>query len=481
MISGNAGGNDRGGAEAPREGGERAAHVVLARFGAMRWVGEFACKPTLEVPVGQPLVLQTERGTELGWRVGPCDPTCDRTAFLRQVRTYVEASGPDFCRPRAGRVLRAANESDVLEQNHLNAHIKEDVDFCAELAAELGLDMRVITAEHLLGGERIVFYFGAETRVDFRQLVRELAARYRTRIEMRQVGARDEARLVADYEVCGRECCCRNFLKKLRPVNMKMAKLQKSTLDPSKVSGRCGRLRCCLRYEHLGYEELAARLPRPNTRVETEFGPATVLECQILTQLVSVRTDDDRTVTIPLEEIKAFNLPPAPPRPTPTPDALRARAEPARPRDAQKNSADSGRSGDAANARPEHAGRGTRDHPRSRGPRRGPGAAADAGPRPSRPPGAAAPPGAPENNRVHRASGAAEGARPTPAGPAAPPGDLGSGGGQRRGARRRRRRGRRGGGGGPTGSAGRPEGGSAVGPPGAEPSAPTPPDDGPIG
>ena len=179
--------------------------------------------------------------------------------------------------------------------------------------------MKIITAEHLLGGERIIFYFGASGRIDFRDLVKNLAHRYRTRIEMRQVGSRDEARLVADYEICGRECCCRGFLKKLAPVNMKMAKLQKSTLDPSKVSGRCGRLRCCLRYEHVVYEDLIATLPRMGSRVETESGPGTVIDRQIITQLVRVRTDAGAVEVVPLEAIKAFNLPPAPLKPVEPP------------------------------------------------------------------------------------------------------------------------------------------------------------------
>jgi cell fate regulator YaaT (PSP1 superfamily) len=207
--------------------------VKIVRYGAMGWVGEFTHKARETFPPGSRVVVQTDRGIELGEPIGhPCpECACDLRVPPERVDEYVRASGPEFCRPRAGRILRRANEQDVSEHQHLNAHVREDVDSCAELAHRLGLDMKIITAEHLLGGERIVFYFGAPTRVDFRQLVRELAQRYRTRIEMRQVGARDEARLVADYEVCGRECCCKNFLKKLRPVNMKMAKLQKSTLD----------------------------------------------------------------------------------------------------------------------------------------------------------------------------------------------------------------------------------------------------------
>jgi cell fate regulator YaaT (PSP1 superfamily) len=282
----------------------------IVRYGAMRWVGEFQSKAKLELQRDDCVVIQTDRGIELGqlatpWQCNGCAcPTKD------QVGTYIQNSGPELCRPRAGRVLRKANDQDVSEHEHLNAHVKEDVNLCAELAEQHTLDLRVVTAEHLLGGERIVFYFTAPDRVDFRLLVKDLAQRYRTRIEMRQVRPRDEARLVADYEICGRECCCKNFLKRLRPVSMKMAKLQKSTLDPSKVSGRCGLLRCCLRYENDGYEELDKRLPRNGTRVRTEDGPATVIDRQVLTQLLMVRTDDDRVIAVPFDEVLETNIPP---------------------------------------------------------------------------------------------------------------------------------------------------------------------------
>ncbi len=320
---------------------EKSRPTKVVRYGAMGWVGEFTHKPGAIFRRGERVVIQTDRGIELGEPVGVARADCDLCVPREQLQIYTRNSGSEFCRPRAGRILRVANEQDLNEQQHLNAHVREDIDFCAELAANCGLDMKIITAEHLLGGERIVFYFGSPARVDFREMVKELAHRHRTRIEMRQVGARDEARLVADYEVCGCECCCRNFLKKLRPVNMKMAKLQKSTLDPSKVSGRCGRLRCCLRYEHEGYEELAQRLPRAGTAVGTDSGPAKVLDRQILTQLLVVRIDaDERVVTIPIEEIKPLDAlpeptreaaakPPEPPAPAPAArGAPTAEAEP---------------------------------------------------------------------------------------------------------------------------------------------------------
>jgi len=120
---------------------------------------------------------------------------------------------------------------------------------------------------------------------------------------MRQVGSRDEARLVADYERCGQHCCCKSFLKVLKPVSMRSAKQQKATLDPLKISGRCGRLMCCLRYEDQTYKELKAKLPHRKTRVGTMQGPGIVVDGQILTQLVRVRLDDGRDVAVPLEEL----------------------------------------------------------------------------------------------------------------------------------------------------------------------------------
>jgi cell fate regulator YaaT (PSP1 superfamily) len=164
--------------------------------------------------------------------------------------------------------------------------------------------MKIVDAEHVFGGERIIFYFMAEGRVDFRDLVKDIAHEYQTRIEMRQIGSRDEAKLLADYETCGQECCCRRFLKALKPVNMRMAKMQKATLDPAKISGYCGRLKCCLRYEDKTYTELKQNLPRKNTMVRTKHGQGKVLDSQILTQLVLVEHDGGTKVAVPLEELE---------------------------------------------------------------------------------------------------------------------------------------------------------------------------------
>lgn len=273
------------------------------RYGAMNWVGEFRAPPQTDLPCGSKVVIQSDRGIELGEQIRLTCPRAHVGVGREQIRRYIDNSGGEFYRFDAGKILRAASPQDCAEHERLNAHVHADVQLCAQKTEELKLDMKVITAEHLLGGERIVFYFRSEGRVDFRELVRALAQHYQTRIEMRQVGARDEARLIADYEVCGRECCCKNFLKKLRPITMRMAKLQKSTLDPSKVSGRCGRLRCCLRYEHEGYDELIRKLPRIGDTVGTESGPATVIDRQVLTQLVLVRGEDGRESCLPVAEL----------------------------------------------------------------------------------------------------------------------------------------------------------------------------------
>ncbi len=311
---------------------------AAVRYGAMNEIGEFTYRPGQVFACGGKVVISTERGVEIGEQVSLTCGGCSKSVTREQIKRYVDNCGPKFYKLRAGRILREATEQDLLEHKKLNETLMEDIDRAALLAAQMNLDMKIVTVEHLLGGERIVFYFCSEGRVDFRDMVKELARHYHTRIQMQQVGARDEARLVADYEICGRECCCKNFLKELRPVNMKMAKLQKSTLDPTKVSGRCGRLRCCLRYEHEGYEVLDQKLPRINSWIETEDGVAQVVDRQILTQLLRVRGADGREIVIPIEEVRATNVPPPPfpdsstegQRPPRRSDGPRGREEPRR-------------------------------------------------------------------------------------------------------------------------------------------------------
>jgi cell fate regulator YaaT (PSP1 superfamily) len=165
------------------------------------------------------------------------------------------------------------------------------------------LQMELVDVEHLFGGERIIFYFLAEKRVDFRELVKDLAREYQTRIEMRQIGVRDEAKLLADYGDCGKPVCCNTHMVTMPPVSMRMAKLQKSTLDPSKISGRCGRLKCCLRFEQDVYEDFQASLPSVGSRVLTQKGQGRVLAQEVLARRVLVEFEDGRRLPVAVGEI----------------------------------------------------------------------------------------------------------------------------------------------------------------------------------
>lgn len=289
---------------------EKIYPTCAVRYGFMGYIGEFRYAPGMLFGCGAKVVIQTQRGIEIGEQVSLTCTGCDKSVKREKMLDYVKNSGPDFFKLKSGRILREATPQDLEEERRLNEGAKEKVIRAREVARELGLQMKFVACEHLFGGERVIFHFMSDGRVDFRDFVRRLAHEYHTRIEMHQVGARDEARLVADFEICGRECCCKNFLKTLRPVTMRMAKLQKATLDPSKVSGRCGRLRCCLRYEHEGYEELDKKLPRVGHRVRTDQGVGTVKDRQVLTQLITVQYDGDgRFETVGIEDLLERNLP----------------------------------------------------------------------------------------------------------------------------------------------------------------------------
>jgi cell fate regulator YaaT (PSP1 superfamily) len=309
---------------------------VIVRYGLMEHLGAFRCNWSAPPAPGCYVVVRTERGVELAQVVsvvGEGPPG----GFISRERLdgYISASGAGYPLRRGGKVLRTANQQDLIDYRHLRTSAAECGAYCRQQIRELGLEMKLVAVEHLLGGERIVFYFTSATRVDFRELVRRLAGQYHTRIEMRQVGARDEARLVADYERCGRRCCCKEFLQDLKPVSMRMAKTQKATLDPAKISGRCGRLMCCLRYEDAGYEELRKKLPRRNTYVRTSWTVGRVAETQILSQLVKLTLPDGNQAVVGNEEILERDVPA--PRPEERPATSRpAKAAPrAAPREAR--------------------------------------------------------------------------------------------------------------------------------------------------
>ena len=285
--------------------------TALVCYGKLNFHGEFLRPKDTIFPAGTKVIVRTERGIEIGRIVlGYCEGCGDKGVSREKWQSYVSHRSQEKPVSKNGQILRAASARDLADQQRLDQDGLEKARFTTQLIQEMGLDMKLVDVEHLFGGDRILFYFKSEKRVDFRKLVRRLAKEYRTRIEMRQVGARDEARLLADFERCGRECCCRSFLKALAPVNMKMAKVQKATLDPSKISGRCGRLMCCLRYEHNTYEELRKNIPSRNALVNTPEGEGIVVDRHILTQLVMVRLPDAKYVAYPLSEISVISRSP---------------------------------------------------------------------------------------------------------------------------------------------------------------------------
>ena len=286
---------------------------MLVRFGRMNTLGLFEHHESSIPKVQSRVVIKTNRGLELGHMVGQL--TSYRGGQFRltgeQMMEYFDDGDVDFSRGPTGKFVRYATAADISEERHLRKIVKEEMECCQRFIKDMNLPMKIIDAEHVFGGERIVFYFMSDGRVDFRELVKRVAQEYQTRIEMRQIGSRDEAKLLGDVESCGQVCCCIRFLQLLKPVNMRMAKMQKATLDPSKISGYCGRLKCCLRYEDQNYTELKKKLPRRNTWVETKQGAGKVIDTQILTQLVVVEHENGDRVAFPLEEVTILPGPPA--------------------------------------------------------------------------------------------------------------------------------------------------------------------------
>jgi cell fate regulator YaaT (PSP1 superfamily) len=253
----------------------------------MRFLGEFAGLPGEDHARGQRVVVRSDRGIELG------DVLCrasDRTAqFLAS--------------PARGEIVRLPTRDDDDQAARLDLDRTSYFATCDEIIARRRLQMDLVDIEIIHGRERVVFYYLAEKRVDFRDLVKELARALRTRIEMRQIGVRDEAKLLADYGDCGKPVCCNTHLTRMPPVSMKMAKIQKSTLDPAKISGRCGRLKCCLRYEYDTYRALESDLPAVGTAIVTATGRARVVAHEILAQKLVVELEDHRRIIVDRRDV----------------------------------------------------------------------------------------------------------------------------------------------------------------------------------
>jgi len=211
--------------------------------------------------------------------------------------------------PKYSRVLRTANKNDLQARERQESFEWRAKNLCNEKITELNLPMNLSRVVHVAPANKTMFFFTAEGRVDFRQLIKELAWSLHHRIEMKQVGVRDEARAIRGNGVCGESLCCSTFLKEFSPVTIRMAKDQGLALNPSKISGVCGRLMCCLQYEHGTYKDLIRGLPKPGSKIETPDGPGKVLKNEILEQKIVVRLDDESVMTYPLDELKDYLKP----------------------------------------------------------------------------------------------------------------------------------------------------------------------------
>lgn len=264
--------------------GGRFDYTVNVRYGKMA-VQESFLTNISDLRVGQMVVMKSERGIDFG----------DVTAKPEKINEKTKT---------AGSIMRAGTCSDKNILSHIRTHKEpEELEFCKSKIKERKLPMKLAGIEHLFGGDKVIFYFLADGRVDFRELVKDLARRYRTRIEMRQIGVRDEARMLSDYEHCGRELCCRTFIHDLEPVTMRMAKMQKSTLDPNKISGHCGRLMCCLRFEDEVYKEHKKNLPYKGDNVKSCDHCGRVVNSDVLSQKVTIVTDNGGYETILASDI----------------------------------------------------------------------------------------------------------------------------------------------------------------------------------
>lgn len=227
--------------------------------------------------IGESVIVETQNGTEMG-TVSAANHEVDNGAIVKPLR----------------KVLRKATEKDMARRDENKRKEKEAFGICEELVSAHKLDMKLVDVEYSFDAGKIVFFFTSDGRVDFRELVKDLASRFHTRIELRQIGVRDEAKMLGGLGICDRPYCCKQFLNDFQPVSIKMAKEQGLSLNPTKISGSCGRLMCCLKYEQDAYEYLNSLTPGVGATVKTPEGNAVVTDANLMTGYLTVRlTDSD--------------------------------------------------------------------------------------------------------------------------------------------------------------------------------------------
>lgn len=266
----------------------------------------------LDISIDERVIVETERGKSIGTVVkGPYE--------------LADQEIPEGLKT----ILRKAVPEDLESAEKHRAKEKDAFDLCLRRIRERGMEMKLVKVEYLFDGSKAIFYFTADGRIDFRELVKDLAHAFHTRIEMRQIGVRDEAGMVGGIGICGRELCCSSFLREFEPVSVKMAKEQNLALNPTKISGQCGRLLCCLAYEFETYCTLRKCLPKCGKRVTCGTVEGEVVKLNILDGTVTVKTDDNHEVVVRGEDVKLDNTPDRPKKPAKD-------AEEAKPRKPQR-------------------------------------------------------------------------------------------------------------------------------------------------
>ena len=233
------------------------------------------------VKSGEQVIVETSKGLEIA--------DCCRGNHMVEDTAVVQPLRP---------VVRIATRDDLRVAEINKKREKEAFEICQQKIAEHGLDMKLVDVECNFEGTKTMFFFTSDGRVDFRELVKDLAGIFRNRIELRQIGVRDEAKMLGGLGICGRPFCCSRFIDEFQPVSTKMAKMQSMSLNPSKISGSCGRLMCCLRYEQEAYEDLVKSVPKQGAFVETPAGYGTVTQVNLLRQLVKVKLDGEGDDTV---------------------------------------------------------------------------------------------------------------------------------------------------------------------------------------
>ena len=235
----------------------------------------------LEIGTGEKVIVETAKGLEIA--------ECSRGNHWVEETAVVQPLRP---------VARIATADDLRIEELNKKREKEAFQICQQKIAEHGLEMKLVDVECNFEGSKTMFFFTADGRVDFRELVKDLAGIFRNRIELRQIGVRDEAKMIGGIGICGRPFCCSQFLEDFQPVSTKMAKIQSLSLNPTKISGSCGRLMCCLRYEQDAYEDLIKKVPKQGAFVETIDGYGTAAQVNLLRQTVKVKLDQDKDDTL---------------------------------------------------------------------------------------------------------------------------------------------------------------------------------------